>query len=148
MAGFSPVGSTPVASILGTTAAGVNYQLTAAYFRFVGATPTVGIVIPPIRVSWIGAEVVHPGVALAQVTMIVAEVLRSTASIPTLAQVSWFGAEVLHSGAAAVRATWIGAEVVHTGQAVARVTNIMVEVLRSIADAPLSRSHGSVSIVW
>ena len=146
MAGFRPVGSVPVASITSAGSGGVIYQITAAYFRFAGNVPTVGIVIPPIRATWIGAEILHPGVAAARVTTIAIEVLRSAASIATILQATWIGAEVLHVGAAAARITTVAAEALHIGQAAARVTTVALEVLRSVAisvDNP-----GFCSILW
>lgn len=130
MAGFGPVGSFPVASILGSSASGTNYQLTAAYYRFEpGPAPSVTITITPPRVSWIGLEALHGGVPAARVTWIGAAVLRSVVSIATQAIITWMGLEATHSGQALARVTWMG-----------------VEVLRSVGTG--GSSHRNCSIIW
>jgi hypothetical protein len=146
MSTFDPVGSPPVASILGSSVSGVNYQTTAAYIKMVGVIPTMTITVVPPRVTWFGLEVLHPGVSDARLTWSGVEVLRSVATGPTLAQVTWYGAEVLHAGVATARVTWFGLEVLANFFGVARITWFGVEVLRDYVLG--GDNNGYVSIIW
>lgn len=124
MPAFGPVSSAPVSSIGGTHVAagglifhGSNvlpnqWQITSGHLLFGGATPVAVLKAP--RVTWMGAEALHVGVASLRVTWSGVEVLRSVSTGPTLSVVTWMGAEVAHSGAAQSRVTWMGVEVLRT----------------------------------
>jgi hypothetical protein len=128
MAGFSPVGSFPVASVpAGTVGA---YSPIAASIVFSGVTGSVAYNIPPLKTTWIGTEVLHTGAASARLTNTSIEILRTVSSSPTLAIL-----------------TSLTAEVLHVGVSFARVSNIVAEVLRSIDDVSLNNS-GYVTILW
>jgi len=94
MAGFSPVGSFPVASVPAGSGVATNYTLGPASLVYAGYTLTVTISVPPPRTSWIGAETLHDGAGAARL--------------------SWIGAETLHDGAGASRTSWIGVEVLRS----------------------------------
>jgi hypothetical protein len=146
VAGFNPVGTDPVASIgtsgyspapggivfRGSNVLPDQVQVSAGHFVVHGVTPTA--VLGPPRVTWIGVEALHGGVAAGRVTWQGVEVLRSVTSVPTDWVVSLIGLEALHTGASSARVTWIGAETLHAGAAADRVTWIGMEVLRSVAD--------------
>jgi hypothetical protein len=150
MAGFNPVGSTPVGAIgsavsvvpgglifHGSNVTPNQWQITSGHLLFGGATPTAVFAAP--RVTWFGVEALHAGFAYSRVSWFGVEVLRAVSTHPTQSVVTWMGLEVLHSGVAASKVSWIGAEVLHTGAAKSRVSWIGVEVLRSIAGRPLDR---------
>ena len=61
MAGFGPVGSTPVAALPTGGAAGVNYTPGTATITFEGLPPTAAYPFAPTRVFAQFAEAMHPG---------------------------------------------------------------------------------------
>jgi uncharacterized membrane protein (DUF441 family) len=110
--------------------AGVSYTPGQAIVTFTGQAPgSVSYQFPADRVSWIGLEAMHAGVAKAKASWIGLEVMRTTATVPTGAVVSWIGVEAMHRGVAAALVTWIG-----------------VEVLRSILS--VSNDSNYTSIIW
>lgn len=93
MWGYSGWGSARWAE--GSTLAGSSYSPGNATITFTGYGPSLDYIFPGDRVSWIGLEVLHPGVQLGRVSWIGVEVLHP--SDAQLARLSWIGVEVLRS---------------------------------------------------
>lgn len=113
MAGFGPVGSTPVASIGGTATASINYTPGAGAIVYQGFAPSSAYSIPTIQTEWFGLEVLHTG--------------------GSSAQIDWTGIETLHTGRADIVIEWTGIETTHTGRAFIEVGYFGIEILMSIA---------------
>lgn len=114
MAGFDPVGSSPVAAIGSASAPGTYFTPTTGTLIFAGYAPFVSMTVGPPRVSWMGAEVL----------------LKDAGH----ARAGWIGAEVLLKDVGHARLGWVGVEVLRDpiGLTLARVTAIYLEVLRTI----------------
>jgi hypothetical protein len=74
------------------------------------------------RVTWIGAEVLHPGIPSAEVT--------------------WIGAEVLHPGLPAAEVAWIGVEVLHSIDAIPYGT------FRGVQPNPIGKPYPLALRTW
>ncbi len=78
MAGFDPVGSTPVGAVGTSVATGTFFNPGAGVATFSGAAPTVTGLISPIFVSQETVETLFIASADAYVSQITVEVLMST----------------------------------------------------------------------
>jgi len=94
MAGFDPVGSTPVAAIGTSSASGVSYSPGTFTLTFQGLPPVVVYSFLPSQVSGFYSEVLNSGLPLVQVNNLYAEILNPGAPV---VQVNGFYAEVLRS---------------------------------------------------
>lgn len=113
MAGFDPVGSSPVASIGTVSTPSTNFSPGAGAVVYQGFAPSSAYSIPTVQTEWFGLEVLHTGAAGIQV--------------------DWQGSEVLHTGRADIVIEWTGVETLHTGRAFINIEYFGIEVLMSIA---------------
>lgn len=104
MAGFNPVGSTPVGSI-GGTAGPSGYTLTPAAITYGGYTPSITYTVTsPPKLTWIGTEILRDGAAGAQLFNVGTEVLH--VGTPA-SQLMWLGVEVLVSTSGPLDSGWV-----------------------------------------
>ena len=125
MAGFDPVGSTPVAALGGTTISGTYYNIATTTVVFQGFAPVI-TGPSPLRVSQLARETLYAGTATARV----AQVARET----------------LYAGNSTARVSQVARETLYAGTATARVAQVVREVLRS-SSFTIS-DDANISILW
>lgn len=127
MAGFTPVGSTPVASAEVPVLAGSYIAPAVGVLTLEGSTNS-NLSVVPVRVYEVAAEVLEIGAPQVRINEIAAEVMTP--------------------GVSYARINEIAAEVMSPGVSYVNINEIAAEVLRSVTGTLASTGGGFVSIIW